>query len=203
MLDEITEIPLALQAKLLRVTQEQEFERVGGTKPIKVNVRLISTSNRDMRAAIADKVLREDLYYRLNVVPIHLPPLRERQEDILPLAEFFIESTCKENHLERKTLSADAKKKLLSYRWPGNVRELANVMERAIVMDRNKVIQGEHLYLDGPIVNPIAGKTLQELEKQLIVETLQVHDNKTKAAETLGISVKTLRDKLQEYHLLS
>lgn len=203
LLDEITEIPLALQAKLLRVTQEQEFERVGGGKPIKVNVRLISTSNRDMREAIANKVLREDLYYRLNVVPINLPPLRERHEDIIPLAEYFIERTCQCNHLERKTLSADAKKKLLAYRWPGNVREMANVMERAIVMDRGKMIQGDHLYLDGPLVSPIAGKTLQELEKQLIVETLQMHDeNRTKVAEALGINAKMLRDKLLEHHLV-
>ena len=201
LLDEITEIPAALQAKLLRVTQEQEFERVGGSKPIKVDVRLISTSNRDMREALAAKVLREDLYYRLNVVPIYLPPLRERQEDILPLAEYFIGRTCQENHLEKKMLSPDAKKKLLYYRWPGNVRELANVIERAIVMDRGKLIQDIHLYLDGPAGSLMAGKTLQELEKQLIVETLQIHQNRTKVAETLGISVKTLRTKLQEHNL--
>lgn len=201
LLDEITEIPLALQAKLLRVTQEQEFERVGGSKPIKVDVRLISTSNRDMREALANKVLREDLYYRLNVVPIYLPPLRERQEDILSLAEHFIERSCQENHLERKTLSSDAKKKLLLYRWPGNVRELANVMERAIVMDRAKIIQESHLHLDGAAAHLMAGKTLQELEKQLIQETLQMHQNRTKAAETLGISLKVLRSKLEEYNL--
>lgn len=201
LLDEITEIPQALQAKLLRVTQEQEFERVGGGKPIKVDVRLISTSNRDMREAVG-KDLREDLYYRLNVVPIYLPPLRERLEDIVPLAEYFIERTCQGNHLERKTLNADAKKKLLSYRWPGNVRELANIIERAIVMDRDKVIQAGHLCLDNQFSGMMAGRTLQELEKQLIVETLQTHENKTKAAETLGISVKTLRNKLQEYNLV-
>lgn len=201
LLDEVTEIPLALQAKLLRVTQEQEFERVGGSKPIKVDVRLISTSNRDMAEAIANKVLREDLYYRLNVVPIHLPPLRERLEDIIPLAQYFIERACQENHLDKKTLSTDAQKKMLHYRWPGNVRELANVIERAIVMDRGKVIEGEHLHLNGPGANAMAGRTLQELEKQLIVETLQMHENRTKVAETLGISVKALRDKLQEYNL--
>ena len=201
LLDEITEIPLALQAKLLRVTQEQEFERVGGAKPIKVDVRLISTSNREMREALASKALREDLYYRLNVVPIYLPPLRDRQEDIIPLAEYFIEHACQGNHLERKTLSPEAKKKLLAYHWPGNVREIGNVIERAIVMDRGKVIQDQHLYLDEMGINSIAGKTLQELEKQLIMETLQMHENRTKVAETLGISLKTLRDKLQEYHL--
>jgi two-component system, NtrC family, response regulator AtoC len=201
LLDEITEIPLPLQAKLLRVTQEQEFERVGGTKSIKVDVRLISTSNRDIREALASKILREDLYYRLNVVPIFLPPLRERQEDILPLAEYFIERACQDNHLDRKTLSLDAKKKLSDYGWPGNVRELANVIERAIVMDRGKVIQAAHLYLDSPAASLMTGKTLQELEKQHIVETLQMHQNRTKAAETLGISLKALRDKLQEYNL--
>lgn len=201
LLDEITEIPLVLQAKLLRITQEQEFERVGGSKPIKVDARLISTSNRDITEAIANKVLREDLYYRLNVVPIYLPPLRDRKEDILPLAEYFIERTCQGNHLERKTLSSEAKKKLLYYRWPGNVRELANVIERAIVMDQGKVIQHNHLYLDGPVMNSIAGKTLQELERQIIMETLQMHENRTKAAETLGISLKTLRNKLEEHNL--
>jgi len=149
LLDEITEIPPMLQAKLLRITQEQEFERVGGAKPVKVNVRLISTSNRDVRQAIGEKVLREDLYYRLNVVPIHLPPLRERKEDILPLAEYFIDATCRGNHLKRKTLSAESKKKLLSYQWPGNVRELANIIERAIIMDRGDKIESGHLYLEG------------------------------------------------------
>ncbi len=201
LLDEVTEIPLVLQSKLLRVTQEQEFERVGGTKPIKVDARLISTSNRDVKEAIANKVLREDLYYRLNVVPLYLPPLRERKEDIIPLAEHFIEQMCRENHFDSKKLSESAKRKLIEYRWPGNVRELANVIERSVVMDPGKIIQGDHLYLEGPGVNVMAGRTIQELEKQLIVETLQVHQNRTKAAETLGISVKALRDKLEEYKL--
>ncbi len=201
LLDEVTEIPLLLQAKLLRATQELEFERVGGSKSIKVDVRLISTSNRDMREAIAAKVLREDLYYRLNVVPIHLPPLRERLEDIVLLAEYFIERACQTNHLERKTLSAEAKNKLLSYRWPGNVRELANVIERAIVMDQGKVIQGCHLYLEGPIGSAAGAKTLQEVEKRLIVETLQRHESCDDAAESLGINIKKLRDKLKEYNL--
>jgi two-component system response regulator AtoC len=202
LLDEVTEIPIVLQSKLLRVIQEQEFERVGGSKPIKVDVRLISTSNRDVREAITNKFLREDLYYRLNVVPLYLPPLRERLEDIIPLANLFIEQICQENHTEKKKLSDSAQKKLLAYRWPGNVRELANVIERSVVMDPGKIIQGDHLYLEGPGVNLTAGKTIQELEKQLIVETLQLHQNKTKVAETLGISVKALRDKLEEYKLV-
>ncbi|MBA3721357.1 MAG: sigma-54-dependent Fis family transcriptional regulator [Parachlamydiaceae bacterium] len=202
LLDEITEIPLNLQAKLLRVIQEQEFERVGGTKPVKVDVRLISTSNRDVKEAIENKILREDLYYRLNVVPIMLPPLRDRVEDIIPLAEYFIEQICLENHTAKKKLSAEAKKKLIQYRWPGNIRELANVIERAVVMDTEDVIYNDHLYLDGPSIKGTADVSMQELEKQLIIEAMQKHQNRTKAAETLGISVKTLRDKLQEYNLI-
>lgn len=202
LLDEITEIPLALQAKLLRVIQEQEFERVGGTKPVKVDVRLISTSNRDIKEAIANKVLREDLYYRLNVVPIWLPPLRDRLEDILPLAHYFIERCCLDNHIEKKKLSAEAQKKLMLYKWPGNIRELANVIERAVVMDHDTTIQAAHLYLDNAGHKGVTGKTLQELERQLIIETLQTHQSRTKAAETLGISLKALRDKLQEYDLI-
>jgi two-component system, NtrC family, response regulator AtoC len=201
LLDEVTEIPLALQAKLLRVTQEQEFERVGGSKPIKVDVRLISTSNRDIKEALNAKVLREDLYYRLNVVPIFLPPLRERVEDIIPLANYFLERSCQDNHAEKKVLSKGAQAKLLQYRWPGNVRELCNIMERAIVMNQGRVIESDQLYLEGPGVNIMAGKTIHEVEKQLIAETIQVHQNNTKAAETLGISVKELRNKLQEYNL--
>jgi two-component system response regulator AtoC len=167
LLDEVTEIPLHIQAKLLRVTQEQEFERVGGNKPLKVDVRLISTSNRDIREAMSNKILREDLYYRLSVIPIHLPPLRERKEDIVPLAEYFIIQTCQENHFEKKTLSKEAKKKLGDYPWPGNVRELANVIERAIVMDHGKTIEDEHLHLNVP-GTIISSKSVQELEKQLV-----------------------------------
>lgn len=201
LLDEVTEIPQGLQAKLLRVTQEQEFERVGGSKPIKVDVRLISTTNRDIKEAIKSKILREDLYYRLNVVPIFLPPLKERQEDIIPLARHFLERSCKDNHAEKKTLSKEAQEKLLKYPWPGNVRELANVIERATVMDQAKVIESDHLYLEGPGVNIMSGKTIQEVEKRLIAETLQSEPNSSKAAETLGISVKELRNKLKDYNL--
>lgn len=148
LLDEITETPSGLQAKLLRVTQEQEFERVGGTKPIKVDVRLISTSNRNMKEAIAEKMIREDLYYRLDVVPIVIPPLRDRKEDIIPLADYFLEKSALENHREKKKLTAEAKKKLLAYPWPGNVRELSNVIERAVVMDNAPQVGPEHLYIE-------------------------------------------------------
>lgn len=207
LLDEVTEIPMSLQAKLLRVTQEQEFERVGGSKPIKVDVRLISTSNRNIKEAVENKVLRADLFYRLNVVPIYLPPLRERREDILPLAEYFLERICSDNPKGAKQLTPEAKKKLVDYSWPGNIRELANIIERAVVLDSSPKISAEHLYLDaikvptssGPL--PV-GITLQELEKRMIIETLQTQANdKSKAAEVLGITPRVLKTKLQQYEL--
>jgi two-component system, NtrC family, response regulator AtoC len=148
LLDEVTEIPIALQPKLLRVIQEQEFERVGGTKPLAVDVRLISTSNRNLKEAIQEKIFREDLYYRLNVIPIHLPPLRERKEDILPLTAYFIEKFCLENKKQIKNLTKNAEKKLLNYPWPGNIRELANVLERVVVLDFSTKIEAEHLALE-------------------------------------------------------
>jgi two-component system response regulator AtoC len=149
LLDEITEIPLGVQAKLLRAIQEHEFERVGGTKSVKVDVRLISTSNRDISEAIAQKILREDLYYRLNVIPIYLPPLRERPDDIIPLAEHFLAKLHRETYKDKlKKLSAESKQKLLDYPWPGNARELANVIERAVVMDSDEIIAPEHLNLE-------------------------------------------------------
>lgn len=148
LLDEITETPPSLQAKLLRVIQEQEFERVGGSKPVKVDVRLISTSNRDMKEALAQKMLREDLYYRLDVIPIHLPPLRDHTEDIIPLAEYFLEKVAIENHRKTKSLNDEAKQKLLAYQWPGNIRELANVIERAVVMDTASEVTPAHLLIE-------------------------------------------------------
>jgi two-component system response regulator AtoC len=213
LLDEITETPLPLQAKLLRVTQEMEFERVGGSRPIKVDVRLISTSNREMKEAIAEKRIREDLYYRLNVVPIFIPPLRDRKEDIIPLAEYFLEKTAAENHREKKQLSPEAKKKLLAYNWPGNVRELANVIERAVVLDSGKQVSPAHLFIDNfasmdkevstDDQHPVSvGMTLQELEKRLIIDTLLAQqNNKTKAAELLGISPKILNSKISKHNL--
>lgn len=209
LLDEITEVPLALQAKLLRAIQEQEFERIGGSKPIRVDVRIIATSNRDMKEAIASKKIREDLFYRLNVMPIHLPPLRERKEDILPLAEYFIEKLCQENHKNRKKLTAEAKKIMQDYDWPGNVRELANILERAVVLSATDKIAAEEIYLTNIPINSFKDfpptsttMTLDELEKKMIIETLQkLKNNRTKTAETLGISVRTLRNKLQAYKI--
>lgn len=205
LLDEVTEIPLALQAKLLRAIQELEFERVGGTRSVKVNVRIVATSNRSMAEAIESKIFREDLYYRLNVVPIHLPPLRARAEDILPLAQYFLRKFCQENHKPLKTLTPKAIQKLLAYHWPGNVRELANIIERTVVLDFDTIIDSEHLYLDAPSkpLTPKTGMTLHEMEKQLILETLESQGhNRTKTSSMLGISVRTLRNKLHEYGVM-
>jgi two-component system response regulator AtoC len=206
LLDEVTEIPLSLQAKLLRAIQEQEFERVGGMRSLSVDVRLIATSNRSMTEAIESKIFREDLYYRLNVVPIHLPPLRQRVEDILPLAEHFLKLFCHENHKPKKTFTPKAIQKLFAYHWPGNVRELANIIERTVVLDFDPVIDSEHLYLDSTPkpVQPITGMTLHAMEKRLILDTLENQgQNRTKTAGILGISVRTLRNKLHEYGLMS
>lgn len=205
LLDEVTEIPLTLQPKLLRAIQEQEFERVGGMNPLRVNVRFLATSNRDMQEAIESRIFREDLFYRLNVVPIHIPPLRERSEDIIPLAEMFLKLFCEKNKKTLKQLSPSAIEKLMSYTWPGNVRELSNIIERTVVLDFDSVIHADHLYLSSskPLPSkdslPI-GISLYEMEKRFILQTLiSQHDNKTKTAQILGISVKTLRNKLYEY----
>jgi len=207
LLDEVTEIPLSLQPKLLRGVQEQEFERVGGTRPVKVDVRFLATSNRNMLEAVETKIFREDLYYRLNVVPIHIPPLRERMEDILPLTEYFLGKFCAENHKARKKLTERAKQKLLGYGWPGNVRELGNIVERTVVLDFDETIDAEHLYLGAHTPKSSVEKgtlpvgiTLHELEKRMILETIEAQQgNRTKTAAILGISVRTLRNKLHEY----
>ncbi len=204
LLDEISEVPLTVQPKLLRAVQEQEFERVGSIKTQRVDVRLISTSNRNMKEAVEEKLFREDLYYRLNVVPIHLAPLRERQEDILPLASYFLERLCDENRKPRKTLSPGAQKKLLNHPWPGNIRELANAIERAVVMhNQTELSETDMLLEEQYCIKPITATpaiTLEELEKRHILEMLATQGyNKGKTAELLGISVRTLRNKLNLY----
>ena len=209
LLDEISEVPLTVQSKLLRAVQEQEFERVGGEKPMRVDVRLISTSNRNMKEAVEQKIFREDLYYRLNVVPIHLAPLRERREDILPLANFFLERLCAENNKPCKRLSQDAQNRMLNYPWPGNIRELANIIERLIVMQNSTEITANDLCLEEPglcSIRPAANSvplTLAEIEKKThLRETLVAHNNnRTHTAKLLGISIRTLRNKLNLYDL--
>lgn len=205
LLDEVTEIPILMQPKLLRVIQEQEFERVGGSHSIRVDVRFISTTNRAIQKSIDEKIFREDLYYRLNVVPIHIPPLRDRKEDILPLANHFIQKLCKEHHLTQKQLSKTSYEKLLAYSWPGNVRELCNVIERAIVLTDDPEISDTYLFLDEmpkERKNPLPiGKSLKEVEKEFILQTLaDQKQNRSQTAKILGITLKTLRNKLNDYN---
>ncbi len=208
LLDEVTEIPLTLQSKLLRAIQEQEFERIGGMKSINVDVRMIATSNRDMKEAIKQKSFRDDLYYRLNVLPIYVPPLRERKEDILPLAEHFLKRTCEKDHGPLKSLSEKAKEKLLSYVWPGNIRELGNVIEHAVIMSHaNEITSSEIILEHAAQTTPVEllgemqrQMTMKEMEKLLIKETLKAHSgNRTRTAKALGISIRTLRNKLKIY----
>jgi len=198
-LDEITETPVSLQPKLLRAIQEMEFERLGGNSTIKVDVRFISTTNRNMEEAIKSKLFREDLYYRLNVLPIHIPPLRHRKKDIIPLAEFFIQKYITRHGGVNKRLTDDSKQKLLGYHFPGNVRELNNVIERAIVLSENNLINADLLFIESKD-KAESSTSLKEIEKVHILKTLQkVNDNKTKAAKILGISVRTLRNKISSY----
>lgn len=202
LLDEISEIPLSVQSKLLRAVQEQEFERVGGNIPVHVDVRFISTSNRNIKEAIEKNHFREDLYYRLNVIPIYLSPLRERKEDILALAEYFIKKLCAKNHTKIPFLSKEAERKLLHYSWPGNVRELANVIERTLVICPEEEIKAESLALEMLVASSSKpkGLLLKDVEKLHILETLAAHqNNRTQAAKALGISIRTLRNKLSLY----
>ena len=202
LLDEVSEIPSSLQAKLLRVVQEQEFERVGGTEGIHIDVRLVSTSNREMKEAIDEKTFRADLYYRLNVIPIFIPPLRKRTEDIIPLAKHFLEEVCQKNQIPLKQFSSKGEEKLLSHSWPGNIRELRNVIEYGVVMDYSDIIEAEHLFIDHkePPEELLPAIPLRELEKRHILKTLERLDgNRTQSAKALGISVRTLRNKLNEY----
>lgn len=206
LLDEISEISIELQPKLLRALQEREIERVGGTETIPVDVRIIATSNRNLEEAIEKGQFREDLFYRLNVITIYVPPLRERKEDIPELVEFFIAKFSKENGRRVKTITKRALDKFIEYHWPGNVRELQNIIERAVVLsgDKTELDIEDFEFFKSPLASPSfsPGITIAEMEKQLIIQTLRhCHGNKTKTAEILGISVRTLRNKLNEYKI--
>ncbi len=224
LLDEITEMALPLQAKLLRVLQEKEVERLGGRKTISLDVRVIATSNRDLRAAVQEGVFREDLYYRLNVFPLKWPPLKERPLDIVPLARFLLKSACEEQKLPEKLLTPEAEKKLLAYGWPGNVRELGNVMQRALIIAGGEITP-ENLIFDDESQFPLpesgaapasphpeaapesdrlsGGGTLGEEMKiqefQIILDTLiECGGSRQQCAEKLGMSPRTLRYKLSK-----
>jgi DNA-binding NtrC family response regulator len=190
------------------VLQEKEFERVGGTKPIKVDTRIISTTNRDLEKAIEEGRFREDLYFRLNVIPIKLPPLRERKEDIPALVQHFLKKICIENKKSLKKVHPDAMMTFMGHSWPGNVRELENCIERAVVLCSGDAITPDFFAFTVQKPRPRSGEgiflpksiTVGEAERILILHTLKENaNNKTKSAKVLDISVRTLRNKLKEY----
>ena len=206
-LDEIGDVPAATQVKLLRVLQEKEFERLGGTKTLKVDVRLIAATNRDLRAALEEGTFREDLYYRLNVVPIDIPPLREHKEDLPALAKFFFEKFAKEAGAPPKTVTPAAMKLLMEFPWPGNVRELENVIQRAVTLTEGPTIDAADIHLDSrtPRASSAAsfalpeGVTLDQWEQETIREALKrAHGNKSQAARMLGLSRNALRYRLSQ-----
>jgi DNA-binding NtrC family response regulator len=222
LLDEISEMDARLQAKLLRAIQEREIDRVGGAKPVKVDIRILATSNRDLAQAVRDGTFREDLLYRLNVVNLRIPSLRDRPGDVLALSEFFIKKYAAANGMPERALSAEARRRLATHRWPGNVRELENAMHRAVLMANGPEIEEDAIRL--PDGQPLAsadpgaraaqaaslaaetasrsyvGQTVAAMEQQLIIDTLQhCLGNRTHAATILGISIRTLRNKLKEY----
>ncbi len=222
LLDEISEMDSRLQAKLLRAIQEREIDRVGGTQPIRIDIRLIATSNRDLEEEVRAKRFREDLYFRLNVVNLHLPPLRSRMADIAPLAEYFAEKYAKANGLPKRALAPETVAALQAHHWRGNVRELENTMHRAVLMAREAKIEPEAIMLSGQSLGPekptasqiaaqiasekagttggLVGRTVADVERDLIMDTLQYClGNRTNAANILGISIRTLRNKLKQY----
>lgn len=222
LLDEISEMDVRLQAKLLRAIQEREIDRVGGSKPVRVNIRILATSNRDLAAAVKEGRFREDLLYRLNVVNLRLPPLRERPGDVGLLAEHFARKYAAANGLPDRPFSEEARRRLLSHRWPGNVRELENAVHRAVLLSVGPEIEERAIRLpdgqpmSGDAGSQIAGRaaeiaslasgrgfvgqTVAQVEQSLILETLShCFGNRTHAATILGISIRTLRNKLKEY----
>lgn len=214
LLDEISEMPLVLQAKLLRVLQEREVERVGGSKAIPLNIRVIATSNREMALEVKNGRFREDLYYRLNVFPLHIPPLRERVQDIMPLARHLISRMGGGIGRHGMSLSQAAERQLTQYTWPGNIRELENVIQRAMILAPGDIIEVEHLYLpkegrgdgqeqqktDSGLSVSLEPMDMKSLERAHITDTLAaVNGSRKLAAERLGMSERTLRYKLQQY----
>jgi DNA-binding NtrC family response regulator len=218
LLDEISEISPSVQAKLLRVLQERELERVGGNRTIKVDVRVIATTNRDLQASVEKKEFRQDLYFRLNVVPVHVPPLRERMEDVPQLAEMFMHRFSRKHGVHIKGFTDAALRLLKSHDWPGNVRELQNVVERAVILCGDSgMLEPEHLALGGvvalssasvvvngalePVQTSTEFPTLMEMEKHHILAAIdRCQGNRTQAAKLLGLHPRTLRNKLMEYN---
>lgn len=199
-LDEIGEMPMHLQAKILRVLQEKEVVRLGTSKPIKIDVRVISATNADIGMKIGLKEFREDLYYRLNTVPIAIPPLRERSDEILPLSQWVLEKTITRYGLESKQFSEATQKVLLDYRWPGNIRELISVCERAVILSEGENIQPEELFLEG---RNAGRKQIANMEKELIEEVLQsCQGNLDEAGEMLGMEKSMLLKKCERHGIV-
>ncbi len=212
-LDEIAEMPPTTQAKILRVLQEQEFEPLGSTQTVKVDIRVIAATNRVLEEEIESGRFREDLYYRLNVVSLRIPPLRERREDVPFLADHFLKIYAEKNHRLIKGFTPRARDLMMRYSWPGNIRELENAIERAVILTRGEVITLEHLpetirSLNGEKgeegIDIAAGQTIREMEKQMILRTLdETGGNRTRTADILGISRRTLQLKLKRYGIKS
>ena len=206
-LDEIGDVPAAIQVKLLRVLQDREFERLGGTRTLKVDVRLVAATNRDLRAALEEGTFREDLYYRLNVVAIDIPPLREHKEDIPALAQFFLEKFARESGKPSHNITPAAMKMLMDFHWPGNVRELQNVIERAITLSTGSTLDVADIHIDtarrahvesGSAVLP-EGVSMEQWEEELLREALKrASGNKSQAARALGLSRNALRYRLSK-----
>ncbi|RKY90695.1 MAG: two-component system response regulator [Ignavibacteriae bacterium] len=211
-LDEIGDMTLSTQAKILRVLQEGEFERVGGEKTIRVNVRIIAATNKDLELEVEDGNFRKDLFFRLSVVPIVLPALRQRKEDIPELAEHFLNKYAEKNNRLIRGFTPDAIDQLMRYSWSGNIRELENVVERTVIMSRGELITSDVLPSSLKITDTdsddqgaevFAGRPIKEVEKELIIKTLERTDNNiTRAAELLGISRRTLHNKINEYNII-
>ena len=218
LLDEISEMDVRLQAKLLRAIQEKEIDRIGGRKPVKINVRIIATSNRNLEHEIANGKFREDLYFRLNVITITVPDLKDRPDDIEPLTNFFVKKYSEANGLDEINISTEALSLLKNYEWPGNVRELENTIHRGVLLANNRTITPEEIVIQNqtglttsnipaPLTNntgsELVGKTVAEVEQELIIDTLNhCLGNRTHAANILGISIRTLRNKLRHYNEL-
>jgi len=221
-LDEIADLPPATQAKLLRVLEERRFDRIGGTQPVEADVRILTATNKDLRAAVGEKNFREDLYFRISAVPITIPPLRERGEDVLLLAEHFLERYRREFRKPGLQFSEDARMRLATYSWPGNVRELQNAVERAVILSDGQAIDARALQLAAPrptagqipsgmldesfrwegSLQEVSARALERVERFLIETALrEARWNKTRAAEKLGVSYKTLLNKIRSLGL--
>jgi transcriptional regulator with PAS, ATPase and Fis domain len=210
-LDEIGEIPLHLQAKLLGAIQDKSFDRVGGVKTIKVDIRIIAATNQDLQSAVQAGKFRSDLFYRLNVVPIYIPPLRERIGDLIPLVDYFRKRFTAKYHKKIDNISPEIMATFSHYRWPGNIRELENVLERMVLMSETDTltldqlpaeIRGTVSTVEAPTLKERVDTISQMTEKQMIIDALnKTNQNRTKAAKLLGISRRTLQNKIKEYGL--